>query len=282
MPVLGDVRVFVKREDLIHPEICGNKFWKLLYYVRDYLASGPKDPLLITFGGAYSNHIAAVAALGREIEADTIGIIRGEELQGRWQQNATLTKASANGMRFRFVRREDYRHKDELAGRLSAEFPDALIIPEGGTNERAVEGVRFMLDERTEDFDHLCCAVGTGGTVAGISKFAAEGQKVHGFKVVRDDSLERKIEALSDRRNVSLIDASFGGYGKFGAEEADAVDNLSRQLGIPLEPVYTGKMFRKLLELINEGYFLAGSKILAFHTGGMQGAGRDLRPVTIR
>ncbi|MBX3245054.1 MAG: pyridoxal-phosphate dependent enzyme [Acidobacteria bacterium] len=271
LPVKADVRLFVKREDLMHKEISGNKYWKLFFNVKEFLAADMSDPMLITFGGAYSNHIAAVAALGREIGVETLGIIRGDELAGKWQQNRTLATAAANGMSFRFVTRNEYRDKDTLATELKTEFPDALIVPEGGTNEQAVEGVRYMLDERTKVLDYLCCPVGTGGTIAGISKYAEPGQKAIGFKVVRDDSLAETVSKLSGKNNAELIDALFGGYGKFDEEHLHAVERMSKRFGIPLEPIYTGKMFRKLFELIDEEYFPPGAKILAFHTGGLQG-----------
>lgn len=268
--VQGNVRLFVKREDLIHPEIPGNKYWKLFYNVRDHLAAEASGPILITFGGAYSNHIAAVAALGREIGAETIGVIRGDELRDKWRSNPTLVKAAKIGMTFRFVSREEYREKNKLSAKLKEEFPAALIIPEGGTNELAVKGVKFMLDDRTREFGYLCCAVGTGGTVAGLARSAGPDQKVLGFKVVRDDSLEETVDMLSGGRNAVLIDASYGGYGKFDKQHTEVVGYISERFGIPLEPVYTGKMFRKLLDMIEAGYFTPGAKILAFQTGGLQ------------
>ncbi|MBX3287956.1 MAG: pyridoxal-phosphate dependent enzyme [Acidobacteria bacterium] len=271
VPTDADIRLFVKREDLIHKEISGNKYWKLFFNIKEFLTADMTEPMLITFGGAYSNHIAAVAALGREIGAKTVGVIRGDELRDKWQANPTLAKAAENGMAFRFVARDEYRDKEKLAAELREEFPDALIFPEGGTNDQAVRGVQFMLDERTKDFDYMCCPVGTGGTVAGIAKFAEAGQKVVGFKVVRDGSLAETVFRLSGKDDTELIDASFGGYGKFDEEHLDAVERMSERFGIPLEPIYTGKMFRKLLELTGEEYFPPGSKVLAFHTGGLQG-----------
>lgn len=269
--IAGKVRLFIKREDLIHAEISGNKFWKLLYNVENYLAQKPKTPQIITFGGAFSNHIFAVSALGKELKINTLGIIRGDELENSWSENPTLEKSYENGMNFRFVSRENYREKEKLTENLRREFPEALIIPEGGTNEFAVEGIKFMLNEETEKFDFLCCAVGTGGTIAGISKFAGEDQKVLGFKAVKDDSLKSKIFELSVRKNFELIDASEKGYGKISVENVRFINEFYERFKIPLEPVYTGKMFKKLFELIEQDFFPENSKILAFHTGGLQG-----------
>lgn len=267
----GDVCLFMKREDLIDPEISGNKYWKLYYNVNEYLKKQVSEPKIITFGGAYSNHIAATAAVGLMYHIPTVGIIRGEELEHRWQENLTLKKAAEKGMDLRFVTREMYRQKDKLSAQLQENFPQALIVPEGGTDAQAVEGIRFMLDSRTAEFDYLCCAVGTGGTLAGIAQFSRQQQKVIGFPVVKDHSLKNRIHHLSQGAEFELADAAFGGYGTISNELVRFINDFYRQNHIPLDPVYTGKMMMKLLYMINEGYFKPGTKILAFHTGGLQG-----------
>ncbi|MBX7171129.1 MAG: pyridoxal-phosphate dependent enzyme [Pyrinomonadaceae bacterium] len=271
IPLDKNIRLFIKREDLIHPDISGNKFWKLFYNVENYLSQNPNNSQIIAFGGAFSNHIFAVSALGKLLNINTLGIIRGDELKNNWQENPTLFKANQNGMEFRFVNRTDYRNKEKLIENLELEFPEALIIPEGGTNKLAVEGIKFMLGDEAKEFDYLCCAVGTGGTLAGISKFAEANQKVLGFKVVKDDSLESKIFELSGRKNFELIDASEKGYGKFSDETIRFINEFYKQFNIPLEPIYTGKMMRKLFELIEADFFPKDLKILAFDTGGLQG-----------
>ena len=271
IPLQKNIQLFLKREDLIHAQISGNKYWKLFYNINSYLNQNPANPFIITFGGAFSNHIAAVAALGKEYQLKTLGIISGEELQDKWQENPTLKLAHHHGMDFRFVSREEYRDKDALTQILENEFPDALIIPEGGTNEHAVEGIQFMLTEETKSFDYLCTAVGTGGTIAGISKFAEEHQKVLGFKVVDDHSLYNNVLEHSTRNNFELIEAHEGKYGKITDENIRFINNFNQNYGIQLDPIYTGKMMKKLFEMIEENYFPTGSKILAFHTGGLQG-----------
>lgn len=271
IPLEKNIRLFLKREDLIHPHISVNKYWKLFYNINSYLEPKPENPFIITFGGAFSNHIAATAALGEEFQLKTLGIIRGEELQNKFQENPTLKLAHENGMEFRFVTREAYRNKESLTQILQKEFPDALIIPEGGTNDRAVEGIQYMLNSETKSFDYLCTAVGTGGTVAGISKFAEENQQVLGFKVVDDDSLYNRVVELSKRNNCKLIEAHDGGYGKISDENIRFINVFKEKYGIQLDPIYTGKMMRKIFELIDNNYFPDGSKILAFHTGGLQG-----------
>ena len=271
IPIRKKVRLFIKREDLTHPEISGNKYWKMFYNVKKYLEKEVSERKIITFGGAFSNHIAAAAALGKEFGIETLGIIRGDELENSWQENPTLSLAHQNGMTFRFVTRETYRDKETLMKNLQEEFPESLVVPEGGTNENAVEGIQFMLNEETQDFDYLCSAIGTGGTLSGISKFAEEYQKVLGFKAVKDESLEKRILNFSKRQNFTIFDASDGGFGKITDENIRFINKFYQDFGIVLEPVYTGKMLRKIFELIEEDYFPENSKILAFHTGGLQG-----------
>lgn len=266
-----DVQIFIKREDQIHPKISGNKFWKLFLNVNQYLESKPQNPLLITFGGAFSNHIASVSAFGNEFGIKTIGIIRGNELKNNWQKNPTLSEAAKNGMDFHFVSREDYQNKQKLSEYFLNQYPHALVIPEGGSNDSALEGVKFMLGNDTKDFDYLCTAVGTGGTIAGISKFAESQQKVFGIKVVRDDSLERTILDWSGRSNFELIDADENRYGKISDKNVRFINWFSQEYEIPLDPIYTGKMMQKIFDLAEKGFFSKGSKVLVFHTGGLQG-----------
>ncbi|WP_226065722.1 1-aminocyclopropane-1-carboxylate deaminase/D-cysteine desulfhydrase [Kaistella polysaccharea] len=271
IPLQKNIQLFLKREDLIHPHISGNKYWKLFYNINSYLKQNPINPFIITFGGAFSNHIAATAALGKEYNLKSLGIIRGEEIQYKWQLNPTLKLAHENGMDFRFVTRSAYKDKDALTKILQKEFTDALIIPEGGTNDQAVDGIQFMLAEETKSFDYLCTAVGTGGTIAGISKFAEKNQKVLGFKVVDDISLNSTVLELSNRNNFTLFEAHDGGYGKISDQNIRFINDFKERYDIQLDPIYTGKMMRHLLKGIEEDYFPNGAKILAFHTGGLQG-----------
>ncbi|MDO4225515.1 MAG: pyridoxal-phosphate dependent enzyme [Bergeyella zoohelcum] len=266
-----NIRLFIKREDLIHQEISGNKYWKLFHNVNQYLSQNKENQLLITFGGAYSNHILALSAFGKMAGIPTLGIIRGDELVDKWQDNPTLKEAFQNGMQFRFVTRIEYRDKVKITSELEEEFANALVIPEGGTNALAVEGVKNMLNTDTQIFDYLCTAVGTGGTIAGLSKFAEPHQKVLGFKVADDKSLENNVLCFSKNKNFTLFEASFGGYGKISEENIRFINAFYEANQLPLDPIYTGKMMQVLLQKIDENYFPNGSKILAFHTGGLQG-----------
>lgn len=265
--VRNSVQIFMKREDLIHPSISGNKFWKLFYNFN----TAENYQTVITFGGAFSNHIAAMATIGKCTDIKTVGIIRGEEWKDKTEQSATLKQAQQYGMHLKFVSREEYRNKENIAQQLTREFPDAHIIPEGGTNAQAVQGIKMMLSEHTKDFNYLCAAVGTGGTVAGLSAHCEKEQKVIGFTVVKDDSLQNTIAALSGKNNFDLVDASFGGYGKISDDNIRFINAFKKRYEIPLEPIYTGKMMQKLFALADENFFPKGSKVLCFHTGGLQG-----------
>lgn len=267
----GGAEIFMLREDLRHPGLSGNKFWKLLLPVKSYLASKPDSPKIITFGGAFSNHIAATAYLGQKFNLPTLGIIRGEELAGNFSKNPTLHLASSLGMQLRFISRNHYRQQDKLLETTAAENPGALIIPEGGKLAQAAEGVAMLLSDQTAIFDYLCAPVGTGTTLAGLLKGAAPGQKVLGVSVVRDAGLRQQICILAESDNFDLWDGSFGGYGKFDEEVIGFINDFFRKTQIPLDPVYTGKMMKKVISQALSGAFPTGSRVLCVHTGGLQG-----------
>ena len=270
--LVADLELQIKRLDLIHPLISGNKFYKL----KDNIYAAQQQGLqqLLTFGGAYSNHIAATAAAGKLLNIPTIGIIRGEELEHQ-ALNPTLTTAQQNGMQLHFVSRQKYRQRHEaeyLAG-LSAKFPYAYIIPEGGTNALAVQGCQEILSEKDlQTYDVICCAVGTGGTISGLINASAEHQQVIGFPALKGDFLIQDIQHWTQKSNWLLIqDYHFGGYAKVTPALLDFIQRFEQQYQIPLEPIYTGKMLFGLFELIKQNYFVKGSRILVIHSGGLQG-----------
>lgn len=274
LPILTKKRVslFIKREDLLHPLLSGNKFRKLKYNLIEAKKLGLDT--LLTFGGPYSNHIAATAYAGKLKGFKTIGIIRGDELSEKWKANPTLLLASEHGMRFKFISRNDYREKENpsYVRKLQSEFGACHILPEGGTNALAVKGCEEILTPADADFDVICCAVGTGGTLAGIINSSLENQRVLGFPALKGDFLSEDIRNFVLKENWKLItDYQFGGYAKVSAELIDFVNDFKRKTQIPLEPVYTGKMVFGILDLVRQGYFLPGTKILAIHTGGLQG-----------
>ncbi len=267
-----DIRLFIKREDLIHPFVSGNKFRKLKYNLAE--AKKEKQTTLVTFGGAFSNHIAAVAAAGKSNGFKTIGIIRGEELVSKIDTNPTLQFAGSQGMQFKFVTRKAYREKTskEFLAQLTEEFGRFYTIPEGGTNELAVEGCTEIITEATKEFDTICCAVGTGGTIAGISKGAFLHQKILGFPALKGDFLQQEVSQFTAKNNWELVhEYHFGGYGKVTEELIAFINTIKKQTGIPLDPIYTGKMLYGIIDLIKKGYFAKQNRILAIHTGGLQG-----------
>lgn len=269
----NDVEVSILREDLLHPLISGNKFRKIKYNLKAFLEGNYKA--LLTFGGAYSNHIFAVAAAGKEFGFPTIGVIRGDELGDKIDENPTLSFARDCGMNFKFVSRKKYRHKTnpEFLEELREEFGNIYILPEGGTNELAVKGCKEILDYHTKDFDFICCAMGTGGTISGIINSANENQKVLGFPALKgSEFLKSEIKKYINHSDFELIqDYHFGGFAKVNTELIDFINNFKEKFGLPLDPVYTGKMMYGIEDLIRKNYFEKGSKILAVHTGGLQG-----------
>ena len=262
----------IKREDLLHPFVSGNKFRKLKYNVLQ--AKAENHSVLLTFGGAFSNHIAAVAYAGKEQGFETIGVIRGDELRDKISENPTLSFAQECGMRFEFVTREAYRHKTETAfiEQLQVKFGSFYLVPEGGTNDLAVKGCEEILTEFDAHFDFVCSAVGTGGTISGLINSALPHQKVLGFPALKGDFLQNEIHKFVNNKNWELItDYHFGGYGKVTTEFIEWMNWFYAQTGIPLDPIYTGKMVFGVMDLIQRNYFPPKSKILMIHTGGLQG-----------
>ena len=267
-----DYSLYIKREDLLHPHVSGNKFRKLYYNLQK--AKEDNYSTLLTFGGAFSNHILAVAAAGKENGMKTIGVIRGEELREKVSSNPTLNKASEFGMVFDFVSREDYRKKNEEAflQRLKEQFGDFFLLPEGGTNNLAVKGCEEILEEIDADFDFICCAVGTGGTISGIINSSKVSQQVLGFPALKGDFLNEDICKFVTQSNWGLVtDYHFGGYAKVTEGLIEFINNFYQKFQVPLDPIYTGKMAFGVLDLIEKKKFPKGSKILMIHTGGLQG-----------
>ncbi|WP_309642607.1 pyridoxal-phosphate dependent enzyme [Flavobacterium sp.] len=267
-----NITLSIKREDLIHPFVSGNKFRKLKYNLLQ--ANNEKKQQLLTFGGAFSNHIAAVAALGKLHQLKTVGVIRGDELVNSIQENPTLRFTQACGMELDFVSRAGYRNKTEasfLSG-LEQKWGSFYLIPEGGTNALAVKGCEEILTETDAEFDFICCAVGTGGTISGLINRAQTHQKILGFPALKGDFLKEEICRFATNERWDLIsDYHFDGYGKVTPELIDFINRFYLETGIPLDPIYTGKMVFGVIDLIQKNYFPEGSKILMIHTGGLQG-----------
>lgn len=271
------VELHILREDQLHEHISGNKYRKLKYNIER--AKDLEKKSLLTFGGAYSNHIAATAAAGSEFGFRTIGIIRGDELANFSQEkllaNPTLKYAIEQGMQLHFISRESYRSKTskEFLEGLRTKFGDFYLVPEGGTNSLAVGGCEEILDSRCSKYDVICVAVGTGGTISGLINSTSKTQKVIGFPALKGNFLHDEINKyVLRRKNWSLNTRfHFGGYGKISNELINFINDFKKKTGIPLDPIYTGKMLFGIVAMINDAYFAQGKKILAVHTGGLQG-----------
>lgn len=266
------LKLIIKREDLNHPEISGNKWWKLKYNLEEALRF--KKKTILTFGGAYSNHIYATAAAANELNLKSVGVIRGEETL---PLNPTLSFAIKKGMELVYVSRDVYRRKTDpdFLDQLIKRFGDLYLIPEGGTNEFAIKGCeefgRSLIEEI--EFDYVCLPVGTGGTLAGILE-GLEGQKTAiGFSSLKDGAfLKDEIAKYTRYDNWNLNqDYHFGGYAKKTAALLDFTGDFEHKFGIALDPVYTSKMMFGIFDLIKKGFFKKGSTLLIIHTGGLQG-----------
>ncbi|PWA06237.1 1-aminocyclopropane-1-carboxylate deaminase/D-cysteine desulfhydrase [Flavobacterium psychrotolerans] len=271
-PFFSNVTLYIKREDLIHPIVSGNKYRKLKYNLLQ--AKEEHQTQLLTFGGAFSNHIAAVAFAAQENGFESIGVIRGEELREKIDENPTLRFAQNCGMKFEFVSREVYRFKSEteFLEKLKLKHGTFYYLPEGGTNSLAIKGCEEILIEQDKMFDYICCAVGTGGTITGIINSSQSHQKVLGFPALKGDFLINEIRNFAKNNRWELIpDYNFGGYGKVDKELIEFINSFYEKSKIPLDPIYTGKMLFGVMDLIKNNYFPEGSKILVVHTGGIQG-----------
>jgi len=271
LPSLEKV-IDVKREDLNHPLVSGNKLRKLKYNLIEARNQGFVG--LLTFGGAYSNHILAVAACGKELGFKTIGFIRGEEVEKTWALNPTLQQAVSLGMKLEFLDRKTYQNKadDTFISFIKSTYPEYFMIPEGGTNELAIRGCEEILTYEDYHYNYICCSVGTGGTIAGIINSSLPTQKVLGFTSLKGDFLTNDIRKFVTASNWEIIqDFHFGGYGKITKELISFLNKFYDTTKVPLDPIYTGKAMYGLYKMIEAGYFKCNSKILFIHTGGIQG-----------
>ncbi len=268
------IRLLIKREDLNHPHASGNKWWKLKYNLEACVRSD--HDTLLTFGGAYSNHIFATAAAAHELGLKSIGIIRGEETL---PMNHTLSFANEKGMVLKYVLREDYRNKTEenFIEKLHEQFGNFYLIPEGGTNELAIKGCEEFAKALHSEihFDYLCLPVGTGGTIAGMIQGTDRMKNVLGFSSLKGGGfLETEINKLLKQQTNHwrlITDYHFGGYGKSTDELVSFTNQMKSEFHLPLDVVYTSKMMYGILDLVKKGHFEKGAIVLAIHTGGLQG-----------
>ena len=266
-----EIQLYIKREDELHPVISGNKMRKLKYNLKAAKAQNKKT--LLTFGGAFSNHLLATAAAAKEHNFKAVGVVRGDELANQ-NLNPTLAKAVEYGMQLRFVSRDYYKNLTQQNAELPAQLngSDVYVIPEGGANELAVQGCQEILTESDSDFNFIFCAAGTGTTMAGIAKSIKAHQKIIGVASLRDTGLKRRIADLSEQSEFELLDEyHLGGYAKINSDYIHFLNDFYRQTKVLLDPIYTGKMMYAIFDKVNFGNFDKESQILAIHTGGLQG-----------
>lgn len=278
-----EVHVEIKRDDIIHPIISGNK-WRKLKYNLQHVKQEQHINGVLSFGGSYSNHIHALAFACSEQNIPCVGIIRGEE---KYQNNFTLSWAKHWGMQLLFVDRKTYRrrHDSEYLAELQQQFPDYFIVPEGGTNKRAITGVSEIITELSQqtEFDTLITPVGSGGTLAGLiagDKLNNTEHKLLGIAVLKNaEYMKDEIKDLLPTAAVPhdkwqlLTDYHRGGYAKFSLSDATRIAEFNKITGVDFEPVYSGKMVLAFIDLLEQGYFSKGERIVLLHTGGMQGVG---------
>lgn len=276
-PLLEEKRVklSVMRLDQIHAEISGNKFFKLKYNLEAAKVSGKNT--ILTFGGAFSNHIYATASAAHAEELQSIGVIRGKDVD---LNNPTLSHARSMGMKLHLVDREAYRMKDspEFLQKLKNRFGDFDLIPEGGTNELAIVGAKEILGEESSGFSHICVSIGTGGTFAGLASAIESHQTLLGFSSLKGDFIHGEIASLLAKHDIKPkgnyeihTDFHFGGYGKTKPELIEFIQWFYTEFGIPLDPIYTGKLAFGIWNLIGKDHFPKQSQLLMIHTGGLQG-----------
>jgi 1-aminocyclopropane-1-carboxylate deaminase len=266
------VELWLKRDDLLHPIISGNKWRKLKYNLNHALTLG-KDTL-VSMGGAYSNHLHALAYTGKLLDLNTIGIIRGERPK---RLTPTLQDMESWGMKLRFVSRIDYRHYRNY--KHSQDFPDIkpneYWLLEGGANNLALKGIAELTNEIAIDYDTFCVACGTGATLAGLINAVPKTTLALGFAALKHaDFLKPDVQSLlsNDCHNWDIIQGyHFGGFAKLNPKLVQFMGEFTQTTSIPLEPVYTGKMLYGIYDLIAQGYFKPGQRIIALHTGGLQG-----------
>lgn len=277
-PNSDDLELAIFRLDLLHPDIQGNKYFKLLYNLE---YASKNNLQILTYGGAHSNHIHACALACASEKISCTGIIRGSNFA---QLSPTLEKAQELGMKLHFVDRESYRMLRDapnkgivkkILAKLNIEISDNIhCIPEGGSNQLGIQGAKDILKDLSYEFDYVLCPVGTGGTLAGLILQLQGQKKIIGISSLKDDYLVASVEQMVDKTYSNWeinFDYNFGGYAKFKPELIDFINDFKSKNQMALCPIYTGKMMYAFYDLAKQHYFKKGSKILCLHTGGLQG-----------
>ncbi len=263
------IKISIKRDDMIHPYISGNKWRKLKYLIIK--ANDENKDHLVTFGGAWSNHILATAAAAAQFKFKSTAYVRGDKID-----NPVLNLCKLFGMNIHFVTREDYKNKEELFQKYHQSDPSSFFINEGGYSLEATKGCEEIISELTGNYDYVFAACGTGATLAGLAKGANKYQpdsQIHGIPVLKGgDFIEAAVHALYPEAKIYLhTDYHFGGYAKSKPELIEFIKSFCAETGILIEPVYTGKLFFAVMDLISKDYFKKGDRVLILHSGGLTG-----------
>jgi 1-aminocyclopropane-1-carboxylate deaminase len=267
-----EVSVYIKRDDLIHPIISGNKWRKLKHTLNFCLSNDTKG--ILTLGGAHSNHLIATAYIGNHNNLKTVGIIRGEEPN---HLSPTLIQCKDLGMKLHFISRLDYRKIEKLRSAFQLEYPNYHWVPEGGADELGILGCQEIIKEISIDFDFITVDCGTAATLAGITRALLPHQKAIGIAVLKgEDTLTKQVHTFNQnnlfQKNFEInFNYHFGGYAHYSAELVGFMQWFHAQTGIKTDPIYTAKQFYGVMDLIKQDYFPKGSTIVMVHTGGLQG-----------
>lgn len=278
------IEIWLKRDDLIHPQVSGNKWRKLKYYLDDFRNSRKRS--ILTFGGAFSNHLAATAALGNLAGIETKALVRGEEVKS----NTTLDFCRSMGMEVEGISRKRYATKDdpEFLQLLQAALPEVYVIPEGGKGPLGVRGCTEIMDEVGDNFDAVCVSAGTATTATGLllgtgfakihcfpalkgGQFLQRAIAQQGVEYCRKFSTGTDVKKLLEQRLILESDYHFSGYAKVSDELIEFMNSFYHKYGVKLDPVYTGKMMYGVMDRIDKGTLARGTKLLCLHTGGLQG-----------
>lgn len=270
----NDVVLDIARLDLLHKVVSGNKIFKLAIFLKE--ATSCASETIITFGGPYSNHLVATAFQCNILQLNCVGIVRGTEPQN---YSHTLKDCIDYGMKLKFISKEDYKIKEETEfyKKIKSEYNNAMVIPEGGYNNTGAEGASYILDYiDLNEYTHICTPIGTATTLAGLVMKAEKNINILGFPVLKNmHDIKQRLNFLLQKENfkmpVIMNEYHFGGYAKKNTELIDFMNTFYNEFQIPTDFVYTGKMMYGVFDLLKNGYFKKGSKILCLHTGGLQG-----------
>ncbi len=265
------IQLDVLRLDKIHAIVSGNKWFKLKYSLQEAIYQ--KKDLIVTSGGAYSNHIHATAYSAHKLGLKSLGLIRGEEPRNF---SPTLLDARSWDMEFEFLSRGEFRDKDPIYDKVKKNYSNAYLIEEGGQNEHGIQGASEILTAVNNKYSHICCSIGSGTMMTGLLTKCTQDQEVIGISSLRisvkDNELNQFIDEYSGNKKYWIsYDYSFGGYARETEELIEFMNKWWKETGIPSDFVYTGKLFFAIMDLIEKEYFPVGSTILIIHSGGLQG-----------